>query len=954
MLNHHGSLLEKGYWEDVEQDREISYGIRAKGWILNLVKPSFTGTPVFRTQKTKRTAYLDGLRGFAALLVYFGHHQLWAHDNMSPDRILENAWGYDGQYYFACLPGIRTFFSGGHFAVTVFFVLSGYVLSTKPLTMIHAGEVTRLGDNLSSALFRRWLRLHIPVICTTFLYMASWHAIGYRADPEPKSTFREDLWTWYSEFKNFSFVFRTGGEPWFSYNFHTWSIPVEFRGSILIYTTLAAFSRCTRNARLWCEVGLIVYFMYIVDGLFCADFATGMLLCDLDLLEQSNNLPHFLTAMSRYKTILFNALFITGMYLGGVPSYSSDITILNESPGWSLLSILKPQAAFDFKWFYLFWAATFLVASIPRISWLRSFFETNFNQYLGRISFAFYLVHGPLLRSLGDRVYAAVGWVKESHASNIPAWINLLPLPKTGPFGLELSFWLPQLILLPITIWVADITTSLIDEPSYIFTTPDFLPSSVKVFLWQLYTPRDNFRTMLVKGIRRLTLILVPVLLVVSIVLITYTKFRITLPLYGSKRTVDSIGGRSGEGWSEELQGALSDTIHHEEDSVLQTHNEVFSVSTTDKRYFPIDFRNEKGMNPSIVPHPRLKDTWIVVAQRRPDNDGSTALFSEIACNARFEDGRLVCIQAPETLPVAATSGDKCVGDLAYFALNVGPHDARVFYGPRSPYIIFGSNSVYTCFGQWIQDFRPLVEWTEVKAIGPFEKYRVATELRRPTPYGAIEKNWFVFWDKEGQVYVHHDIYPKRVFARLELDGSTSQDLAPFAGEQDEKCMARYMPNVAKELESVHQATNSLSITFCRRSDLSCKPDDSNTFIFTIFQHKSYYSFHSVYEPYVMVFKRTAPFEIYAISSKPIWIHGRGRAGEAPRPKGPEFEGLEDWNQTEMFYVTSMSWKTHGQRYHGYIDDVVFIGFGIEDERSAGIDVVAGDLLRDLGLCSSL
>ena len=30
----------------------------------------------------------------------------------------------------------------------------------------------------------------------------------------------DELWKWYAEFKDFSFVFRMGGEPWFSYNFH--------------------------------------------------------------------------------------------------------------------------------------------------------------------------------------------------------------------------------------------------------------------------------------------------------------------------------------------------------------------------------------------------------------------------------------------------------------------------------------------------------------------------------------------------------------------------------------------------------------------------------------------------------------------------------------------------------------------------------------------------------------
>jgi len=36
---------------------------------------------------------------------------------------------------------------------------------------------------------------------------------------------------------------------------------------------------------------------------------------------------------------------------------------------------------------------------------------------------------------------------------------------------------------------------------------------------------------------------------------------------------------------------------------------------------------------------------------------------------------------------------------------------------------------------------------------------------------------------------------------RLEGDGSASEDLAPLAGESDEKCMAQYMPAIGDELE---------------------------------------------------------------------------------------------------------------------------------------------------------
>lgn len=457
-------LLEAGTWQPVKHEHTKSSPYLQI--LLQFVRPSFISKASARPTKLRRTAYLDGLRGFAALLVYWGHHQLWAHEPHHADRILENAFGYENQYYFATLPGIRTFFSGGHYSVSCFFVISGYVLSAKPLSLIHSSDHLPLGDNVSSALFRRWIRLYLPLIVTTFLMLLLWHVFGVLPNFEPQRTFRDELWRWYVEFKNFSFIFRLGGEPWLSYHFHSWSIPVEMKGSIVIYTAVMAFSRCTHAARLWSELGLIWYFMYVVDGGHYAMFMAGMLLCDLDLLSAANNLPAWMNKLKPYKQYIFIVLFAVSIYLGGCPSYSWDNQFLRKSPGWYYLAKLAPQAAFDYKWFYLFWAAVLLVASVPRIAPLKRFFESRFCQYLGRVSYAFYLFHGPILWTLGDRMYAATGMTRESHALGIPGWVNRFPLPRFGPFGLEPCFVLPHLILLPVTLWVAEIGTTLIDEPS--------------------------------------------------------------------------------------------------------------------------------------------------------------------------------------------------------------------------------------------------------------------------------------------------------------------------------------------------------------------------------------------------------------------------------------------------------------------------------------------------------
>jgi hypothetical protein len=274
-----------------------------------------------------------------------------------------------------------------------------------------------------------------------------------------------------------------------------------------------------------------------------------------------------------------------------------------------------------------------------------------------------------------------------------------------------------------------------------------------------------------------------------------------------------------------------------------------------------------------------------------------------------------------------------------------------MFYGPGEPYIMYGSQSSVTCFGLWLQDARMLLE--------PFRLdrtrvgfYRDATELHRPPPWSAMEKNFFLFWDSRGAAYVHYDVWPKRVFAQLDYNGAAFPDLAPASAGNDSRCMASFMPEVKSQFESMHQATNSLSITLCKREDARCVPTDANTFIMAIIHHKTFYEFHAVYEPYLIMFQRTAPFALHAISQRPFWIHGRTNLTAASDSSHYRMNPQDiPAGHSEMFYITSISWQSHGQKYHGYIDDPLFLVFGVEDARSGAIDVTAGDLLQDLAFC---
>lgn len=412
------------------------------------------------------TAYLDGLKGFAVLLAYWVHHEMWAHENTQGQFLLENAYGYNNRYHFASFPFIRILFSGDHFVATIFFIISGFVLARKPLSLIHSKSTVALHQHLVSSVFRRWFRLFLPALSITFLWMTSWHLMRYRSSSPlaglPEKSYLSELWKWYTDAKNFSFVFDTSGST--HYNDHLWSIPIAFRGSLVVWTSLLALAQCTTPIRLSLEAGLIWYFMYIVDGWYCSLFVMGMLICDIDLLHSANQLPNALRFGHTVRSWVYYLLLAFSLYLGGVPPAAGDATRLKESPGWYMLSYLRPQAALDPRWFYCSVAAALALISIPRIPLLKSFFERAACQYLGRIAFAFYLVQGPILWSIGDRVYAATGRMRESQIATVPGWINLFPFPRWGVMGLEVNFLVAHLILLPLTLVAAEATTRIMED----------------------------------------------------------------------------------------------------------------------------------------------------------------------------------------------------------------------------------------------------------------------------------------------------------------------------------------------------------------------------------------------------------------------------------------------------------------------------------------------------------
>src|SRR5947208_168480 len=118
---------------------------------------------------------------------------------------------------------------------------------------------------------------------------------------------------------------------------------------------------------------------------------------------------------------------------------------------------------------------------------------------------------------------------------------------------------------------------------------------------------------MLIRGSKRLVAFVCPLLILIFAFLRFYDgRLIITLPFQGGHWPDRSISiwdthRQHSESWQDSHLATTSnyDSSTRETD-VTETHHEVLSVSTADKKYFVIDFGEEGATNPSIIPHPLL------------------------------------------------------------------------------------------------------------------------------------------------------------------------------------------------------------------------------------------------------------------------------------------------------------------------------------------------------------
>jgi peptidoglycan/LPS O-acetylase OafA/YrhL len=366
----------------------------------------FLSYPPPGSLELKSTSWLDGVRGVAAFGVYIFHA-------MGPWASLVPAWHADGnQNNVFQLPLIRTIFVSGGAAVALFFALSGYVLTHKSLKWMRLGQKEKIYPAVASSMFRRGFRLYLPPMVLTFYEMI---ATRFGITPPLNFTFVAEATLaaqfvdWLSDMNLFINPFYTFQPSMHGIIVHPkydavlWTIPIEFWGSFVVYTLLLLLARVPSNRLRMFLVTIYACFSMRIGSwnIFC--FSSGMLIADFNLGQEETNTVPSLSNPSRFR-LIWTTIFAVAFYAAGFPTLVYDEGKSNPMPGFEVLRAITPTSwgMEDNSRFIWSLSGVALLVSISQLP-IKSMFETNFCQYLCKISFSLYLIHEFCLVLFGLR-----------------------------------------------------------------------------------------------------------------------------------------------------------------------------------------------------------------------------------------------------------------------------------------------------------------------------------------------------------------------------------------------------------------------------------------------------------------------------------------------------------------------------------------------------------------------
>lgn len=327
--------------------------------------------------------YLEGLRGLAALTVVLSHFMFAFYPAVYTQNLNDIHTAHQLELWIGQSP-LNLFYSG-HFAVCVFFVLSGFVLTAKFFQ-------TKESDLLIIGAIKRYFRLTIPVIISLFIaYMILSYHLFYNQKAAPLTHSMHwlyDFWNFTPDIKKMLYegLYGVFINETCTYNKVLWTMTYEFYGSLLTFSTAILIGNLRHRYIIYSLIiGLTLqtyYFMFIL-GVFISD-----------LIHKA----HFIK-QKQHSLLSYTLLFI-GLFLGSYPTLTSyENSIYNFM---ALKNITTPTILYHGIGAFLMILSLSLSKKLQIILCHRIF------QFLGKISFSLYIIHLIFLSSISCFIFIHV------------------------------------------------------------------------------------------------------------------------------------------------------------------------------------------------------------------------------------------------------------------------------------------------------------------------------------------------------------------------------------------------------------------------------------------------------------------------------------------------------------------------------------------------------------------
>ena len=234
-------------------------------------------------------------------------------------------------------------------------------------------------------------------------------------------------------------------------------------GSMVVFITVLGIAR----TKTWTKLSilcLLIFHCHANANWKPATFLQGVLLAELSFIYARPLEPTtpaldvdeklMMSKQDRkYESLaskcFFSFLFLFSIWVGAQPTNGWDTT-----PGYQWMYNSLPVAyAKSPENRATFWpsiAAFFLIFALEMAPYLQSIFTTSIAQYLGEVSFSLYMIHFQIQSTLGE-------WL-------VPKMMNVTGGWENGEIGFVAGILLSVAILGPVTFWVADVFSRLVDE----------------------------------------------------------------------------------------------------------------------------------------------------------------------------------------------------------------------------------------------------------------------------------------------------------------------------------------------------------------------------------------------------------------------------------------------------------------------------------------------------------